>query len=568
MKDLIQVARGEKKADLLLKNARIVNVFTGTISSGNVSIYNGRIAGIGDYEAKREIDLKESYLTPGFIDSHVHIESSMVSPEEFASIVIEHGTTTVVADPHEIANVAGKAGITYMLEASKNLPISIYFMLPSCVPATHLETSGATLSASDLKSLSKEKSILGLAEMMNFPGVLHCDPIVLEKLESFESKLIDGHAPGLSGKDLCAYMAVGIYSDHESTTPEEALEKLRLGMYIMLREGTAAKDLKKLLPIIDDFTAPRCLLSTDDRHPEDLIEEGGIDLLLRMAMREGIHPIRAIQLATLNPANYFGLKDRGAISPGRIADLVILDDLKTVKVNSVLKDGQIVVREGELLLKPEKKSVPVKIKNSTKIREVKPDHFEIPVQGSKCRVVDIIPNEIITKQAVVFPKTKGGRIVSDIERDIIKIAVIERHSGTGNMFVGLVRGFGLKSGALASSVAHDAHNIVVVGVEEMDMAIAVNELRRMGGGLIAVRNREVMSSLPLPIAGLMSDRPVEEVYEKVRHLEKISAGLGLKLREPFMTLSFLSLAVIPELKITDKGLVDVLEAKIVDLFLK
>ncbi|HAW60053.1 MAG TPA: adenine deaminase, partial [Actinobacteria bacterium] len=437
MNDLIQVARGEKKADLLLKNAWIVNVFTGTIDSGDVAIYNGRIAGIGNYEAEKEIDLRGSYLTPGFIDSHVHIESSMVSPEEFASTVIKHGTTTVVADPHEIANVAGKTGIAYMLEASKSLPVSIYFMLPSCVPATHLETSGATLSASDLKSLFKEKSVLGLAEMMNFPGVLHRDPIVLEKLESFESKLIDGHAPGLSGKDLCAYMAVGIYSDHESTTPEEALEKLRLGMYIMLREGTAAKDLKKLLPIIDDFTAPRCLLSTDDRHPEDLIEEGGIDLLLRMAMKEGVHPIRAIQLATLNPANYFGLKDRGAISPGRIADLVVLNDLEAVKVSSVLKDGRMAVREGELLLKPKKKAVPAKIKKNIKIEEVKPGHFEIPRRRrGKCRVIDIIPNEIITKQAVVPPKTKEGRIISDTERDIIKIAIIERHSGTGNMFVG------------------------------------------------------------------------------------------------------------------------------------
>lgn len=569
LRDLILVARGERKADLLLKNARIINVFSGNIERGNVAIHGDKIAGIGEYEAEVEVDLKDKYVSPGFIDGHVHIESSMVRPEEFALAVVRRGTTAVIADPHEIANVSGVAGIEYFIEATQNLPISVFFMLSSCVPATSLESSGACLSAQELGLFLGRPEILGLAEMMNFPGVLSLEESVVQKLEMFQSLLIDGHAPGLSGKDLAAYIAAGISSDHESTELDEAKEKLERGMWIALREGSTAKDLRKLLPLVNDYTVSRCFFATDDRDPENILEEGHIDFLIRTAIQEGLDPVRALQLATLNPANYFQLRRSGAIAPGFWADLAIFEDLQELKIDSVIKRGRFVVKEGEFIGQISKKMSPTKIRESFNLREVEPAHFKILARGKRCRVIKIIPNEVATKGIILSPRIEEGEIKADIDNDLIKVAVLERHHNTGNIGLGLVQGFGLKSGALASSVAHDSHNIVVVGVNDDDMALAVNELRKMNGGLVVAQDAKILASLPLPIAGLMSEEPLSVVVRlKIDGLGQATKSLRSKIENPFLPLSFISLAVIPELKITDLGLVDVSRAKLVDLFVE
>lgn len=569
LRDLILVARGERKAGLLLKNARIINVFSGNIERGNVAIHGDKIAGIGEYEAEVEVDLKDKYVSPGFIDGHVHIESSMVRPEEFALAVVRRGTTAVIADPHEIANVSGVAGIEYFIEATQNLPISVFFMLSSCVPATSLESSGACLSAQELGLFLGRPEILGLAEMMNFPGVLSLEESVVQKLEMFQSLLIDGHAPGLSGKDLAAYIAAGISSDHESTELDEAKEKLERGMWIALREGSTAKDLRKLLPLVNDYTASRCFFATDDRDPENILEEGHIDFLIRTAIQEGLDPVRALQLATLNPANYFQLRRSGAIAPGFWADLAIFEDLQELKIDSVIKRGRFVVKEGEFIGQISKKMSPTKIRESFNLREVEPAHFKILARGKRCRVIKIIPNEVATKGIILSPRIEEGEIKADIDNDLIKVAVLERHHNTGNIGLGLVQGFGLKSGALASSVAHDSHNIVVVGVNDDDMALAVNELRKMNGGLVVAQDAKILASLPLPIAGLMSEEPLSVVVRlKIDSLGPATKSLRSKIENPFLPLSFISLAVIPELKITDLGLVDVSRAKLVDLFVE
>ncbi len=552
--------------DLLLTNASIVNVFSGEIIPGSIAVANGYIAGFGSYPAKKIIDMNGRFVAPGFIDAHVHIESSMSCPTEFARSVLPHGTTTVAADPHEIANVLGAEGIGYMIDSTKDQPVNIYFSLPSCVPATDMETSGATLGADDLLPFIDNSRIIALAEMMNFPGVIYRDKEVLRKIESMKKqrKPVDGHAPGLTGHDLYAYIAAGISSDHECTSEKEAKEKLNAGMHIMIREGTGAKNLKDLLPIINPQTARRVMWCTDDRHPHDIIKEGHIDFIVRSAIRMGLDPLTAIQMATINPAEYFGLNNVGAIAPGRQADLVVFSDIKNPVIEEVYFRGNLAAREGKIL--PEIKiSAPLNIRSSMNLDIDKID-FSIPAVYRQARVIEIIPDQLITGQSLTKAAVSGNSAVSDIKRDILKIAVVERHKGTGNTAVGFVKGFGFKKGAIASSVAHDSHNIIIAGTNDEDMKVALNAVVKMGGGLAAASDGKILADLPLPIAGLMSLQPVKTVQEKLDELISVAQEFGTSLSDPFMTLSFLALPVIPELKITDKGLVDVAKFRIVPLF--
>ncbi len=467
--EIIKVARGERKADLLLKNGKIINVFSGEIYITDVAIYKDTIVGLGEgYNAVKEIDISNCYLSPGFIDGHIHLESSMVKVSEFARTVVPMGTTSVIIDPHEIANVLGLEGIRYMLESSKYNPLNIFMMLPSCVPASFLGTSGANLSANDLLPFLDEKWVLGLGEMMNFPGVLNQIPEVLDKIEVSSKKCIDGHAPNLSGKDLCAYVSAQIRSDHECTTVEEAKEKLRLGMYIMLREGSVTRNLIDLLPLIDADNSRRCFFCCDDRHPKDLIEEGHINYIIKTAIKKGINPITAIRMATLNTTEYFRLKNLGAIAPGYIADLVVFDNFKDFKILKVFNHGKMVAENGELTkLTPKPLEVP--IRGSINIKWLYPEDFKIPVKGNKCRVIKITPGQIITEEMIIVPKTENGFVVVDTKRDILKIAVIERHHASKEVSIGLVKGIGLKKGAIGSSVAHDSHNIIIVGTNDRVM---------------------------------------------------------------------------------------------------
>lgn len=565
LEELIQVARGEVEVDLLLKNAQVVNVFSGNIHPADVAIHQSYIVGLGGYRARQIIDLQGQYLCPGFIDGHVHIESSMLRVPEFARVVVPQGTTTVICDPHEIANVLGLDGIRYMLESSKYTPFSVYVMLPSCVPATDMETAGSKLTAEDLAAMLGSEWVLGLGEVMNYPGVIFCDWEVLNKIKVATGRVIDGHAPGLSGRDLCAYIAAGIGSDHECTTVEEAREKLQLGMHIMIREGTTARNLEALLPIVTRSNASNCMFVTDDRHLPDLLNEGHMNFVIRKAVQLGLDPIIAIQMATINTARYFGLKDKGAIGPGMRADLVVLDNLKDFNIQMVFRGGQMVAKEGKLLpLAHKPKDVP--IRSSMNINWQVSDDFRLPAAGKWAKVIGILPNEIVTDNLLEEVKNVDGFAVADVERDILKLAVIERHLASGNMGLGFVKGLGLKQGALASSVAHDSHNLVIVGTNDTDMLIAAHEVERLRGGLVAVADGQVLASLPLPIAGLMSDRPYEEVNAALNNLLTVAHELGSDLHDPFMTLSFLALPVIPSLKLTDRGLVDVTQFKFVPLF--
>lgn len=508
---LIAVARSEEPADLWLKNAQVVNVLSAEIHSADVAIYEGRVVGFGPYEARQTIDLEGRYLCPGFIDGHVHLESSMVQPSEFARAVVPHGTTAVVADPHEIANVLGLDGVRYVLEASEGLPLTIYVMLPSCVPATQMETAGAELSAADLATLLDHPRVLGLAEMMNFPGVLFRVPEVLEKIGMAGQRPVDGHAPGLSGKDLNAYVAAGVRSDHECTTLDEAREKLRLGMHIFIREGTTARNLRDLLPLVTPANARRCSFVTDDRHPEDLLSEGHIDDLVRKAVAQRLDPVIAVQMASINTAEYFGLRNVGAIAPGYRADLLVVDDMERFGIAQVFAAGQLVAEEGRFLPLPaELPGVPLE---STMHLDLTALDFTIAAGEGLARVIGVIPGQIITERLIVQVPVKNGQAVADPAQDLLKMAVVERHQNTGNVGLGFVKGFGLRKGAIASSVAHDSHNIVVVGADDTDMRAAVEAVAEMGGGQVVVTDGQVKAQLPLPIAGLMSDQPLEEVRD-------------------------------------------------------
>jgi len=570
---LISVARGETPADLLLKNARIVNTFIGEIEQADVAIYGDRIAGVGDYDKAREIiDLQGRFLAPGLINGHTHIESSMLHPARYAQAVVPRGTLAVVTDLHEIANVCGLEGIKFVMDWAQKLPLDIMFMAPSCVPATHLETPGAKISSKEVKKILAYPNVIGLGEMMNFSGVVSGDEEVLQKIGASKGRVIDGHAPGLSGKELNAYLSAGILSDHESTTLEEGREKLQRGMYLMIREGSSEKNLDALLPLVTDNTYKRCFFVVDDRSCSDLLREGDIDAVVRKAISRGLEPVRAIQMATINTAEYFRLYDRGAIGLGYIANLITITDLPKLEIDMVFYQGKLVSKQG----KPFFPSHPItlELKDTVRIKPPMGKSLKIPLprrertgEGETPEesypVIEIIPGQIVTKKALENIKVVDGAVMPDVERDILKLVVVERHKASGNIGVGLVKGFGLKKGALASSVAHDSHNIIAVGTNDLEILKAIEEINRLQGGLVVCADLEILASLPLPIAGLLSPEQLDVVVFQHEKVERAAASLGNLPPAPFSILSFLALPVIPELRLTDLGLVDVVEFKLI-----
>jgi adenine deaminase len=560
----LKVARGETPAELLFKNAQLVNVFSGEIHPADVAVDDGRIVGFGSYEAREVIDLAGAFLAPGLVDGHFHVESTMVTVPEFARAVVPHGTSAMVIDPHEFTNVLGKDGIQYVLDSSKGLPIDFFIMLPSCIPATHLETSGARMSAADLAEMINEERIAGVAELMNYPGVFLGLETELAKIRAGKGKLIDGHAPGLRGPNLNAYALAGVRSDHESTALEEAREKLRLGIHLLVREGSTERNLEGIVPLVRPQNSANCSFATDDKLPGDLQTEGHIDHSIRKAISLGLDPMTAIQMGTINTARHYRLRNHGAIAPRYWADFVVLDDLEKFVVRRVYKKGNLVAQEGEYL--GPKGAITKSPRNTMKVSFRGAEDLVVPADGAKAiRVIEIVPDQIVTNEVILRPRIEAGAIVSDPTRDLLKLVVIERHHATGNVGLGFVRGFQLQGGALGSTVAHDAHNIVVVGVNDEEIAAAVAALKEMGGGQVAIENGKTIAALPLPIAGLVSDRPLVEVVEKIAALKDAAKGLGSKLPAPFMSLSFLSLSPIPALKLTDQGLVDAVEMKLTQL---
>jgi len=540
-----------------------VNTFTGEVESGNVAIFGDFVAGVGDYHQAGEVlDLAGKYLAPGFINGHTHLESSMLDVGEYARAVVPRGTLAVVTDLHEIANVSGLKGMRYVLNCARRLPLDLFLMAPSCVPATHLETSGASISPEEIRQIRRWRSTIGLGEVMNFPGVIGGNAGVLSKIHLTRERVIDGHAPGVSGKNLNAYIAAGIHSDHESVSLTEAREKLRRGMYIMIREGSSEKNLGTLLPLVTDKTYKRCLFVVDDRSCADLLRDGDIDAVVRQAIKRGLEPVRAIQMATINPAEYFRLDGLGAVAPGYFANLIVLDDLSHLKISMVFYRGRPVARDGESLF-PLPRCDRSEVTSTVNIKPFGIEALTLKASGKTKPVIEVVPGQIITRKRVEEVKIADSAIVPDTERDILKLVVIERHKATGNIGLGLVKGFGLKRGALASSIAHDSHNIVVVGTDDGDIFTAVKEIERLQGGLVAVAESKVLASLSLPIAGLLSDESLETVASKVEKLEKVAKDLGATLPSPFAALSFLALPVIPELRLTDLGLVDVKEFKLI-----
>ncbi len=550
---IIQVAAGREKADLVLKNATYVDVFSGELDTGDIAVAEGLIVGLGTYAGVTEVDLSGKIVCPGFIDAHIHLESSLVSPAEFARAVIPHGTTTVITDPHEITNVMGTDGIDYMLSATEELPVDVRFMIPSCVPASPVDESGANLDYRDIDSFFEHPRVQGLAEMMNFPGVITADSAAVAKIVASQAhhKKIDGHAPGLRGNDLNAYIAAGVYSDHECADVADALEKLRRGQFIMIREGTAARNLEALLPLLSEKYYSRCMFCTDDKHPNDLLEKGHIDYICREAVRMGADPIRTVQVACHHAARYFLLNNRGAIAPGYLADFAIVDNLRDFNVQMVYKKGKLVYRDGKV----EAFSDPV---IAPHLAERAHNTFHLPVltaddfaESRRRGVIGMIPGQIVTQDL-------GYADHVDVEKDILKMAVVERHKRTGHIGIGYIHGYGLKSGAVATSVAHDSHNIICVGTDDEDMAFAVNRITANRGGIVVVQDGQVVAELPLEIAGLMSEKPLKEVNSLLEEAKAAAHTLGVGNGiDPFMTLSFMSLPVIPVLRLTTRGVFDV-----------
>ncbi|MFO7795631.1 MAG: adenine deaminase [Promethearchaeati archaeon] len=563
LKELIAVSTGDQIADVLIKNIRLINTFNGEIEETNIALYKDRIAGIGDYtQSKEEIDIDNDFLAPNFIDGHTHLESSMLHPLGYTKAVIPKGISTIVTDLHELANIAGIEGIEFVLEWSDKLPMDIILEAPSCVPSTDYETSGAEINENDIKELLDYKNVIGLGEMMSFPAVIQGNEDTLKKILIAKDKIIDGHAPELNGKELNAYISAGIRSEHESTTLQEAKEKLRKGMYIMIREGSSEKNLEALLPLVDENTYNRCMFITDDRTCSDLLREGGVDHIVRKAIKFGLDPIRAIQLATINPANYFNLRERGLIAPGFLANMFTFKDLNNINANLVFYRGKLVAQNGNSIFKAP--PIQNELTDTFDVKDFSKDSLKIntnKIQNGSINypVIKIIPHQIITEKIIKDLQVSDGIILPDPKNDILKLVVIERHKATGNIGKGFVKGFGLKKGALASSIAHDSHNIICVGYTDKAITIAVEKIRRLNGGLVVANNDHIISNLPLPIAGLLSPKPLKKVVVNFEKLEKAAHQLGDLPDEPFSILSFLGLAVIPELRLTDRGYFDLTE---------
>lgn len=563
----LAVSRGDEPADVVFRNARIVNVLSGEIHDGDVAVSNGMVVGIGAYEGRTVIDCEGRFLAPSFIDAHIHIESTMLTVAEFARAVVPHGTGAVVADPHEFANVVGLEGIDYVLDAARALPIDVFVMMSSCVPATPLETAGARLTSTDIVLYTGREDVLGVAELMNFPGVFNGMESELLKIAAARGKRVDGHAPGLRGPQLDAYILAGVRSDHECTTIDEARDKLRRGMQILMREGTAERNLHDLLPLVTAGNATQFSFATDDKHPADLADEGHIDHHVREAIRSGLDPMTVLQIATINTARHYRMGRHGAIAPGYWANMILFSDMHDIRAEDVYYRGAPVAHGGGAIADFPASGDIANMRDTMHVGEFWKDSFVVPVvPHSKIKVIDLVPRQIITRAAVVDPRIEDDAVEADASRDILKLVVIERHRATGNIGHGFVRGFGLRRGALASTVAHDAHNIIVVGTNDLDMYAAALHLIRLGGGQCVVADARVIEELPLPIAGLVSDQPLEFVRGKVDALIAAAASLGCTLPDPFMTLSFLALSPIPALKVTDLGLVDAERFELTSLF--
>ncbi len=563
--DRLAVARGDMPAELVLQNAQLMNVITGEIYETDIVVHDRYVVALGKgYEAEKAVDLGGKYVAPGLIDAHVHIESSLVTPPEFARAVLPHGITTVVTDPHEIANVLGLEGMRFMLESAKHGLLNMYVMASSCVPATHMETSGARLEAEDLEQLVSNKWVLGLAEVMNYPGVALGDEGMLDKITLYRNMVLDGHAPGMSGQMLNAYVTAGIQSEHECTTVDEALEKLRLGLTIFIREGTATRNLVPLLPLITPENHTAICFCTDDRIPADLIDKGSIDYMIRVAIENGVDPMMAMRMGTINTARYFGLKKYGAVAPGKYADMIVFSDLQNIMPEQVYRGGKLVAENGQMVV--ERQVIrPMDLRGTVNIRAEELD-FSIPAESEDIHVIGSIRDQIVTDRSIESATVAGGFAVSDPEHDILKFAIVERHRATGNIGKGFIKGFGLKRGAIAGTVAHDHHNLTVIGVDDASMQHAVQAIQQMGGGLVVVDGDRVLAQLPLPVAGLLSEEPIEDVCANYDILIEKAHELGNDMSDPFMAMSFMGLEVIPKLKLTDMGLVDVEQFKIIDLF--